>query len=92
MSPNNAVVQQQLIDYGISCVQSGLHYFYDNFGNDVHPISAMPTATGVDGDPFLSPEQLKEELPSYLARASAVASSGAENCDTLKNNSAELPV
>ena len=47
---------------------------------------------------FLSPqniEQLKEELPAYLARASAVASSGAENCDTLvwwKNSSAELPV
>ena len=116
--PGNLVQQQQLIDYGFSCVQPGLLYFLDKFGTDtIHPVSTFkaarlfsptiitevqPTATDINTlntFPFLSEviEKLKEELPTYLARASAVASScsgtlsTAETLEWWKNNSSELP-
>lgn len=116
MSPSDTAAQQQLIDYGLSCVQPGLAYFNEKFGQDTHhliavfkvarlfnPIAAMeiqPTADDIEElnvFPFLSPpniEQLKAELPAYLARASAISLSSDESSDTLswwKNNSTELP-
>ena len=32
MSPSDTAAQQQLIDYGLSCVQPGLAYFNEKFG------------------------------------------------------------
>ena len=106
-SPSNPALQQQLIDYGISCVQPGLLYFQEKLGSDtVHPVAAFkaarlfsptklieiqPTAADIDIlniIPFLSQDlnHLKEELPTYFAKAAAVASSmcGTESIGTLE--------
>ena len=111
-SPSSSAHQRQLIDYALSCVQPGLQYFHEKFGNDSdHPVAAFkaarvfspskadelrPTAADIDSlstFSFFSSStisSLKEELPTYLAKASNVDPS----MDILKwwkQHSPELP-
>lgn len=56
--PSDLAVQKQWKDYAISCVQPGLLYFQEKFGNDmVHPVSAFKAAR------LFSPYKLKEIQP-----------------------------
>ena len=96
IAPGNPIVQQQLVTHALSCVQSGLDYFNEKFGDDTKsPLNAFkaaryflpsklneiqPSASDIDllrTIPFLSDqttiENLKKELPIYLAKAADVA-------------------
>ena len=41
MSPSDTAAQQQLIDYRLFCVQPGLAYFNEKFGQDTHHFMAV---------------------------------------------------
>ena len=85
-APGNPIVQQQLVTHALSCVQSGLDYFNEKFGDDTKsPLNAFkaaryfspsklneiqPSASDIDQTTI---ENLKKELPIYLAKAADVA-------------------
>ena len=112
-APGNPIVQQQLVTHALSCVQSGLDYFNEKFGDDTKsPLNAFkaaryfspsklnefqPSASDIDllrTIPFLSDqttiENLKKELPIYLAKAADVALS-MNALEWWEQNEHELP-
>ncbi len=104
------MIEQQWQQYASSCVQPGIHYFLEKFGNDsTHPLAVFkaarlfspskvhdiqPTAADIDClsvIPWLNVLELKEELPTYLAKASDVDSS-TNILDWWERNCFELPL
>ena len=81
--PGNSILQQQWQHYALSCVHPGIQYFQDKIWKRLQSsISSIQKATAPEIDclsaiQFLVEDipQLKEELPSYLAKAADVDSS-----------------
>ena len=60
LAPGNLPLQQQWIQYGMSCVKGGFKYFQDKFGNDsAPPINAFKAAR-------VCPSRINDIQPSVL--------------------------
>ena len=109
--PSNPTHQQTMLEYAISCLQPGIQYFEERYGNDaLYPVNVFklarlfnhtkvhelkPITADIDelsAFPFLTEEldQLKDELPTYVASPAGVDSS-MDFLEWWQGNSPDLP-
>ena len=87
IAPGNPTVQQQLVTHALSCVQSGLDYFDEKFGDDTKsPLNAFKAAR------YFSPSKLNEIQPSASDIDSLCAIPFLNNPTTIANLKKELPI